>query len=235
VAVKIAREADEQTGRSLLREMSVWQSLDHPSIVKVTAANILPVPYVEMEYLPGSLEAETVPMEPERAALLVEKVARGLAFAHERGVIHRDLKPANIMLNDKGEPKIADWGLSRNNALHDGNTLVGFSLSHAAPEQLDPGRFGRTDERTDIYQLGVIFYQLLTGSLPFPGASVAEITREILTGVLRLPSEFNPANLPLDPIVARCLSRDPRDRYMDVNALLRDLDQYRKEQGISKG
>lgn len=235
VAVKTAREADEQTGRSLLREMSVWQSLDHPSIVKVTAANILPVPYVEMEYLPKSLEKETVPMEPSRAAVLVEKIARGLAFAHARGVIHRDLKPANILLSDDGEPKIADWGLSRNNALPDGTTLVGFSLSHAAPEQLDPGRFGRTDERTDIYQLGVVFYQLLTGALPFPGESVAEVSRGILDGILRPPSEFDPANRPLDPIVSRCLSRDPNARYPDVNALLRDLEQYRNGQRISNG
>ncbi|MDD1715958.1 MAG: serine/threonine protein kinase, partial [Methanolinea sp.] len=223
VAVKIAKETDEQTGRSLLREMSVWQSLDHPSIVKVTSANILPIPYVEMEYLPRSLETEKVPMEPAKAALLVERVAQGLAFAHARGVIHRDLKPANILLDDKGEPRIADWGLSRDTTVPEGNTLVGFSLSHAAPEQLDPGRFGRTDERTDIYQLGAIFYQLLTGTLPFPGESVAEVTREILAGTLRLPSEFNPANRPLDPIVFKCMSRDPGDRYPDVNALLRDL------------
>jgi len=226
VAVKIPIQADEQTGKSLLREMSVWQGLDHPSIVRVTAANILPVPYVEMEYLPGSLEGQKTPLDPANAARLMASVARGLSFAHSRGVIHRDLKPANILLTAGGEPRIADWGLSRDEGVMDGNTLVGFSLAYAAPEQLDPERFGRTTMQTDIYQLGVIFYRLLTGRLPFPGESLAEVTRGILSGDILPPSSHSPQAAPLDGIVLRCLARDPKDRYRSMGDLEKDLEVY---------
>jgi len=224
VAVKVPIKTDEQTGRSLLREMGVWRTLTHPGIVQVNATNILPVPYVEMEYLPGSLLEVPLPMEPCDAAMVIRKVAQALAFAHDRGVIHRDLKPGNILLAPDGEPKIGDWGLSRNDTVPAETTLHGFSLSYAAPEQLDPGRFGRPTRKTDIYQLGIIFYQLVTGVLPFPGESIAEITRERLEGRIRAPSSLAPPAGIFDAIIRKCLEIDPADRYQTLQDFLSDLE-----------
>lgn len=229
VAVKIPIKTDEQTGRSLLREMGVWRTLLHPGIVQVNTANILPLPYVEMEYLPGNLEDIPVPMEPCDAARITRKIALALAFAHERGVIHRDLKPGNILLSQEGEPKIGDWGLSRNDSVPSETTLHGFSLSYAAPEQLDPSRFGRTTNKTDIYQLGIIFYQLITGILPFPGESIAEITRERLDGKIRVPSLIKSSAGVFDTIIERCIARDPSNRYDSVRDLITDLDLSMRE------
>lgn len=224
VAVKIPIKTDEQTGRSLLREMGVWRTLLHPGIVQVNAANILPIPYVEMEYLPGSLADIPVPMKPCDAARMIRKIALALAFAHERGVIHRDLKPGNILLSQEGEPKIGDWGLSRNDSVPAETTLHGFSLSYASPEQLDPSRFGRTTNKTDIYQLGIIFYQCVTGVLPFPGESIADITRERLDGTIRVPSLIVSSAGVFDTIIERCIARDPSNRYDSVMDLVKDLD-----------
>lgn len=224
VAVKIPIKTDEQTGRSLLREMGVWRTLLHPGIVQVNSANILPIPYVEMEYLPGSLADIPVPMKPCDAAYMIRKIALALAFAHERGVIHRDLKPGNILLSQEGEPKIGDWGLSRNDSVPAETTLHGFSLSYASPEQLDPSRFGRTTNKTDIYQLGIIFYQCVTGVLPFPGESIADITRERLDGRIKVPSLIVSSAGVFDAIIERCIARDPTNRYDSVMDLVKALD-----------
>lgn len=229
VAVKIPVKTDEQTGRSLLREMGVWRTLIHPGIVQVYTANILPIPYVEMEYLPGTLADIPVPMKPCDAARMIRKIALALAFAHERGVIHRDLKPGNILLSREGEPKIGDWGLSRNDNVSAETTLHGFSLSYASPEQLDPTMFGRTTNKTDIYQLGIIFYQCVTGALPFPGESIADITRERLDGTIRVPSQIVSSAGVFDAVIARCIARDPSNRYGSVMDLIKDLDHCIRE------
>jgi len=224
VAVKVPIRSDEQTGRSMLREMSVWRTLVHPGIVQVNSANILPIPFVEMEYLPGSLEGVTLPMDPAEASSLVGKVAAALSFAHSRGVIHRDLKPGNILLTAEGEPKIGDWGLSQNDGVPGETTLHGFSLSYAAPEQLDPGRFGRTTEKTDIYQLGIILFQLLTGTLPFRGESIAEVAKERLSGREEPFFADDPSLCMFDVVIRRCLAVNPDDRYPSLLDFVNDLE-----------
>ena len=230
VAVKVPIKTDEQTGKSLLREMGVWRTLVHPGIVQVHSANILPIPYVEMEYMPRNLAEIPVPMEPCDAARMIRKIALALAFAHERGVIHRDLKPGNILISPDGEPKIGDWGLSRDDNSPNEPSLHGFSLSYAAPEQLDPSRYGSTTGKTDIYQMGIIFYQLITGVLPFPGESIAEITRERLGGTIKVPSLIVPSAGGFDAIIQRCLTTDPSGRYDSVRDFITDLDTCMREQ-----
>ena len=219
VAVKVPLALDEATGMSFLKEMRTWESLAHGNIVRVTGANILPVPYVEMEYLPRSLADLGKPLDVSTAARIVAGIARGLAFAHGKGIVHRDLKPGNILLTDALEPKIGDWGLSRSLGGATATDITGFSPRYAAPEQLDPGRFGRPDGRTDIYGAGCIFYELVAGKPPFTGESVAEIAGRILSSPPVPPSVLNPAAAPVDGIILRCLEKDPARRFQTAGDL----------------
>ncbi|MDD1694304.1 MAG: protein kinase, partial [Methanoregula sp.] len=192
VAVKIPISFDEVTGKCFLNEIAAWETLRHPNIVEVSAVNILPVPYVEMEFVPSSLEAIAKPVPVWKAVHLISGIADGLRYAHEHGFIHRDIKPHNILLTPDFVPKITDWGMSKVLAADvKKSSVAGFSLSYAAPEQVSPSEFGRTDERTDLYQLGVVFYELVTGSIPFGGESIVEVGNAILREQPIPPSEYN--------------------------------------------
>jgi len=226
VALKIPLRSDETTGKSFMKEIRGWEGLYHPNIVRVNEANILPIPYIEMEYIRRTLADVPKPLPVREAARIARDLCRGLSHAHERQVIHRDIKPHNIMITDDGIPKISDWGMSKIMGIPGMPTITGFSLAYAAPEQLAPGTFGETDRRTDIYQLGCVLYELLTGRVPFPGTDMAQVTAAILSATPPLPSELNPAARPLDTIVMRCLAKKPEDRYQDARDLERDLDQF---------
>jgi hypothetical protein len=226
VAVKIPIRFDETTGKSFMKEILAWEGLRHPNIVEITEVNILPIPYVEMEFLKSVLADLKTPLPVRKAAEIITGVANGLAYAHEQGIIHRDIKPQNILLDSNGVPKISDWGMSRLIGSSAIPTIAGFSLAYAAPEQISPGKFGETDERTDIYQLGVVFYELVTGKLLFPGDDLAEASNAIISKMPVPPSEVNPLARPLDPIILKCLQKDPGDRYQSVRAMLKDLKQF---------
>lgn len=230
VAVKIPISFDETTGKCFLNEIAAWETLRHENIVEVTAVNILPVPYVEMEYVPGSLEAVEKPLPVWKAVHIINGVTAGLRYAHEHGFIHRDIKPHNILLTEEMHPKITDWGMSKVSAADvKKSSIAGFSLSYAAPEQVSPSEFGRTGERTDIYQLGVVFYELVTGSIPFGGESIVEVGNSILRDEPIPPSEYNPDAEAVDRIILKCLSKNPDDRYQSAADLLEALAGYLDE------
>jgi parallel beta-helix repeat protein len=222
IAVKIPISFDETTGKCFLNEIAAWETLRHTNIVEVTAVNILPVPYVEMEFVPGSLEAVEKPLPVWKAVHIVNGITAGLQYAHEHGFIHRDIKPHNILLTEDVVPKITDWGMSKVLAADiKKSSIAGFSLSYAAPEQVSPSEFGRTGERTDLYQLGVVFYELVTGSLPFGGESIVEVGNAILREYPIAPSKYNPDAEAVDKIILKCLEKDPAHRYQSA-AELRD-------------
>jgi eukaryotic-like serine/threonine-protein kinase len=230
VAVKIPISFDEVTGKCFLNEIAAWETLRHPNIVEVTAVNILPVPYVEMEFVTGSLEALEKPLPVWKAVHLITGVVDGLRYAHEHGFIHRDIKPHNILLNEDLVPKITDWGMSKVLAAEvKKSSVAGFSLSYAAPEQVSPSEFGRTDERTDIYQLGVVFYELVTGSIPFGGESIVEVGNAILRDSPTPPSEYNPDAEAVEKIILKCLEKSPAHRYQSAAELLDALQGYLDE------
>ena len=223
VAVKIPIRFDETTGKCFMKEILAWEGLRHPNIVEITEVNILPIPYVEMEFVKSGLADIKTPLPVKDAAEIVTGVAEGLSYAHGQGIIHRDIKPQNILIDSHGVPKISDWGMSRLIGSSAIPTVAGFSLAYAAPEQISPGRFGETDARTDIYQLGVVFYELVTGKLLFPGDDLAEVSNAIISRMPVPPSAVNPLAGPLDPIILKCLQKDPSDRYQSVRTLLGDL------------
>jgi hypothetical protein len=216
VAIKLPRVPDTATGKSFITELQNWTDMDHENIVRVFDFNILPVPFFEMELCDGSLAQLKPPVDTVTAAELLYAVCGGLAYSHARGVVHRDLKPSNILLRD-GVPKISDWGLSL--VLSDipvTTSLVAFSPQYAAPEQVAGGA---KDERTDIWQAGVILYELITGSLPFTGETLLETMNAIVARDPKLPSHHIREAADLDGVVLRCLSRDPTGRYQHAEEL----------------
>lgn len=223
VAVKIPIRFDEVTGTQFTKELHLWQGLHHENIVEMYAANIFPMPYIEMEYVESSLAAMKFPLETTRAVRIISGVAEGLRYAHERDIVHRDIKPENILITADDVPKITDWGLAK--ALSDTKQtgLISFSLNYAAPEQLAPNIYGEAGKSTDIYQLGVLFYEMVTGRLPFSGAGMGEITQAILHNT-PLPPELSGRNTEaIKTIIGKCLQKKPQDRYASVADILADL------------
>ena len=213
VAVKVPLARDEVTGRAFMNEMRFLEELNHPNILAVHSVNILPLPFVEMEYLPRTLKDLDKPLPPETAARIAAGIAAGLAFAHERGVVHLDIKPGNILLADDLTPKIADWGMGRMVETGWDTGVTGYTLAYAAPEQIAPGRYGRPDARTDIYQTGAVFYELVTGRPPFADGNLAGLAEAILNDQPLPPPAF-------DQIILRCLEKDPANRCQSATELL---------------
>jgi hypothetical protein len=216
VAVKIPIVPDEQTGTHFMREIRFWERLHHPNILAIYAANILPVPYVEMEYADHSLKDCPLPLSPERAVSVIRGIAAGLSFAHDKGVIHRDIKPENILCAGGRTPKITDWGLG---SVTDGGhrtQVGGFSPGYAAPEQLRSSVYGKEDVRTDLYQLGVLFFELLTGTTPFAGAGIGEVTLAVLGEPAPLPSKAGASTDAYDAVILRCLEKEKEKRFSSV-------------------
>jgi len=228
VAVKVPIRFDEVTGTQFTKELHVWEGLHHKNIVEIYAANIFPVPYIEMEYVKSALAAMQFPLETNQAVEIVKGVAEGLRYAHEQGIVHRDIKPGNIMITPDGVPKISDWGLSKAEGTKQSG-LIGFSLEYAAPEQLAPNLYGEPGPWTDIYQLGVLFYEMLAGNVPFRGGGMGEVTHAILHDEPSPLTLEGPDAALMKDIILKCMAKKPQDRYGSVSLLLDDLKEVRSE------
>ncbi len=221
VAVKIPISMDRAIGKSFIKEMENWTKLAHQNIVEVFDYNVLPVPYFEMELCDSCLETLAKPMDIDRAAWIIFNIAEGLKYAHNKGIIHRDMKPQNILLKD-GVPKISDWGLSKITAESRTSTMAAFSPLYAAPEHFSK-KFGTKDEQTDIWQLGVVFYELVTDKLPFEGDDFVEISSKIATEDCCLPSDNNKDAEKVDDVIVKCLQKEKSKRYKNIEDLQKDL------------
>jgi serine/threonine-protein kinase len=210
------------------QEAKAAGGLNHPNIVTIhdigKSGNMA---YMAMEFLEGhelrDLLTSGAPLAPARAVEIAAQVAEGLAYAHQHGVVHRDVKPANIMILKNGMAKITDFGIARMR-MAEVRTQTGVVLGsprYMSPEQV-AGK--RAAPRSDIFSLGVILYEMLTGKPPFTGDDVTSIMFQILNLVPPPPSTINPA-VPavLDFIVAKALAKPADDRYADASELARDL------------
>jgi serine/threonine protein kinase len=164
----------------------------------------------------------------ELAGLML-KVAHAVAYAHEHGVLHRDLKPGNILLDTRGEPYVADFGLAKlmeqDTGLTQSQPLVG-TPGYAAPEQLQ-GEARHVTTAADVYSLGAVLYELLTGKPPFRGPTPVETIRQAVDTEVKPPHTLNPAvDRDLETICLKCLNKDPRRRYASAQALAEDLDRW---------
>ena len=226
VAVKIPIRFDEVSGTQFTKELHVWEGLHHKNIVGIYAANIFPVPYIEMEYVESSLASMPFPLETDRAVAIISGIAEGLRYAHGQGIVHRDIKPENIMVTADGTPKISDWGLSKAQGTKQSG-IIGFSLEYAAPEQLAPNIYGEPGQWTDIYQLGVLFYEMLTGQVPFKGGGMGEVTHAILHDDPPPLVLYGPGAAKIREIIQKCMQKRPEDRYPSVTDILKDLQKIR--------
>jgi serine/threonine protein kinase len=220
VAVKIPINKDATIGKSFLRELNNWVSLKHKNIVKIFHYNILPVPYIEMEWCNSCLADIEKPVQFNLATYYIQGIAEGLYYAHKNNIAHFDLKPQNILLKND-VPKITDWGLSRLLTKH-GTTTLGISLPFAAPEQFSI-RYGKKDAKTDIWQLGILYYHLLTNSVPFAGKDFAEYGKNITsTNIKKLILEDESIE-EVSHILVKCLAKRKKNRYKNLKGFLKDI------------
>ncbi|ADI31628.1 serine/threonine-protein kinase [Staphylothermus hellenicus] len=221
VAVKIPKYWDEKMGKNFVDEVSIWKTMDHPNIARIYDYNVVPRGYIEMELADYSLDRIEKPIPPMKAARLIFEIAKGLRYAHSKNVCHLDLKPGNILIKDD-KPKITDWGMAkvlRRSRLTSGKAK-GYTPLYAAPEQI---KDEPVDEKTDIFQLGQIFYELVTGKPPFEAKSEEAVKHKILNEDPIPPSKLNPDAKFLEPIIMKCLEKNKENRYQSIRELLMDL------------
>ena len=225
--------AEAEAAVRFLAEAEAVARLSHPNVIRIhSIGEHEGFPYLELEYVEaGSLEGrlEGKPWPARDAVKLVEALARGVAEAHRLGIVHRDLKPANVLMTGDGVPKVTDFGLAKCVGVDSGLTvaesIIG-SPSYMAPEQA----FGRAHEagpRADVYGLGAILYELLTGRPPFIGTNMYETLEQVRTAEPVRPSRLVPG-LPrdLETIVMECLHKDPARRFATASDLADDLHRF---------
>jgi eukaryotic-like serine/threonine-protein kinase len=222
-----------------LAEAEAVAQLHHPNIVQVyEGGQHQGLPYFTLEYVPGGSLAERlggVPLPPAEAARLVEQLGRGVHYAHGKGVVHRDLKPANVLLTEDGTPKVTDFGLARRAGTGQGLTATGAVLgtpSYMAPEQAE-GRGKEATAAADVYALGAILYECLTGRPPFRAATPLDTLLQVVGREPVPPRELN-AQVPrdLETVCLKCLQKEPGKRYATAQDLADDLRRFRAGEPI---
>jgi TolB-like protein/tRNA A-37 threonylcarbamoyl transferase component Bud32/Flp pilus assembly protein TadD len=214
--------------------------LEHPGIVPIHEVGEREGScYFSMKFIEGGQLDEVVrrkPMSIQQAAELIAKVARTVHYAHEHGILHRDIKPGNILLDAKGEPHLTDFGLAR---LVESESSVTQTLdvlgtpSYMAPEQA-AGNNAAVSSLTDVYGLGAVLYQLLTGHPPFAGGTTYETIKLMLDTEPRPPRLWNPkVDRDLATICLKCLEKDPDHRYGSALALAEDLERWLRHEPIA--
>jgi serine/threonine protein kinase/tetratricopeptide (TPR) repeat protein len=232
VALKVVHAGDEKTASRFAQEAAVLRSLDHPSIVRYVAHGITDdaTPFLAMEWLDGEDLADRLargPLSSVETVALVAQVADALGAAHARGVVHRDVKPSNIFLpgGDPHRVKILDFGIARAGGRARITTSSGGilgTLGYMAPEQARAER--DVDARADVFSLGCVLHECITGEPVFQGDHVMAILAKILFDEApRLRDRFPTADLALDALTARMLSKDPKKRPADGAALAKEI------------
>ncbi len=236
VAVKILREQyADNVGfvEHFRREARSAASLNHPHIIVVYdwGRSADGTYCMAMEYAPGGTLKDRIledgPLPPHKAVEVASQIAQALGFAHKRGVIHRDVKPHNVLLSEAGEAKVADFGIARATAATTtsrSNLILG-TASYMSSEQ---AKGERVDPASDLYSLGVVLYEMLTGEVPHEAEDPVALAMKHVEELPRSPREANP-DVPevLEALTVRLLSKDPTDRYGSATELLEDLRRVR--------
>ena len=231
VALKIPHpdlEADPILFDRFQREGSIGEKLNHPKIMRVFGGEKRSRIYMVMEWVPGRLLRHILadgPIPQERAIHIATGVLDALEYIHANGVVHRDLKPENIMVDDEDNIKLIDFGIA-GDASARRLTYANFTATIGTPDYISPEQVKgqRGDGRSDIYALGVILYEMLTGKLPFSGPNPMATMNERLLNHPVPPRVADPSISPqLQEIIYRALERDPRNRYAKAHEFAHDL------------
>ena len=232
VAIKTIRFSDEfeddrisEVKERFFKEAELAGKLSHPSIISIyDVGEDYELTYRARELLKGKdlehhCQKDTLLPLP-KVLEIVSQTASALDYAHQQGVIHRDIKPANIMVLEKGGIKVTDFGIAK--AVSSSQTRTGIILgtpNYMSPEQIN-GR--KIDGRSDIFSLGVVFFELLTGELPFKGKTLTELFYQITQAKHPSPKELNPKVIhPCVQLIDRALAKDPNDRFQNAGELAR--------------
>ncbi len=240
VAIKILNERhanDDQFVERFRREAKNAAALSHPNIVSIyDRGEAEGTYYIAMEYLDGRSLKELIVSRGEAPVGLTVDYARqilsALRFAHRHGIVHRDIKPHNVLVDGDGRVKVTDFGIARagTSQMTEAGSIVG-TAQYLSPEQ---AKGGDVDQRSDLYSLGVVLYELLTGNVPFNGDTPVEIAMKHLSAVPEPPSKRRrdvPRNL--DLVVMRALAKDPADRYQSAEEMDADLERVARGLAVS--
>ena len=227
VAIKVLHPAFKEDPNFLARfqrEARIVAKLEHPHIVPVydfsehKGMAYLVMRYVEGETLKAHLEGE--PLPPERILEILQPVAEALAYAHEQEVLHRDIKPSNVMLTPEGGIFLTDFGLAR--MAQSGESTLSQDMMIGTPQYMSPeqAKGEKVDERTDIYSLGVVLFEMLTGRVPFSADTPYAVIHDHIYTSLPLPTAIKPDIFPaLERVVLKALAKEKDDRYQKVAEL----------------
>jgi hypothetical protein len=243
VALKMIRAGGEAGPEEVARfkaEAEAVARLQHPHIVQIhEVGEVEGHPFCALEFVAGgslTTKLAGTPQPPRQAAQWVQTLAGAIQAAHEAGILHRDLKPANVLLTEDGQPKVTDFGLAKRLDDPSGPTQTGAVLgtpSYMAPEQA-AGQTRALGPAADVYALGVILYECLTGRPPFRAATVLDTLWQVRTEEPIPPSRFQPHTpRDLETICLKCLQKDPHRRYPSARALADDLGRYLRGEPIA--
>jgi eukaryotic-like serine/threonine-protein kinase len=233
VAIKVPHpemECDPALFDRFKREEQIGMAMDHPGVMRVYGDDDRGQVYMVMEWVDGTLLRKILnekgKLPPERAVRLAVRILQALDYIHQHGVVHRDLKPENIMVDDNDNIKLIDFGIASAAGARR-LTFAKLSSTLGTPDYISPEQVKgkRGDARSDLYSLGIMLYEMLTGKVPFVGDSAFAIMNDRLMNNPIPPREIDPSITPqLQEIIYRALERDPKNRYPNAHEFIHDLE-----------